>query len=79
MAKEDERREIVNSLSEAKSIRKEVSDRLSAIYKEIDNLQKEVRNTHKRLHRKVQKRVPLCSWNFDGSKRHILRIIARLR
>ena len=79
MAKEDDRREIANSLGEAKSVKKQVSDRLGAIYKEVGILQNEIINTHKKIHAKVRKKIPLCSWNFDASKRHILRIIARLR
>jgi len=79
MAKEEDRREIANSLSEAKSVKKQVSDRLGAIYKELGILQKEISDTHKKIHAKVRKKVPLCSWNFNASKQHILRIIARLR
>ena len=72
---------ISQSLNAANAIRSPAAERLGAIYKEINNVQAELKRARRGLKDNpiAKGRIPTCPFHFSRAKYHVSRIISKLR
>jgi hypothetical protein len=73
--------ELNNALNATAEIRRQVGDRLGAIYSEIAKLEEEVDAAHKQFKHNplARKRLPTCGLHFSRAKYHVSRIIHKMK
>jgi len=71
---------ISTSLNQAAQIRSGVSDRLGAIFSEINKVKQEIKRVRKELDPVARRKIPLsCVYHLNRAKYHVSRIIGKLR
>ena len=63
----------------ANNLKARIVPRLSARLKEIDEIERYLKEEQKKLDKTTQELVPLCGWQFRCARRNIMRVMAKLR
>jgi|TARA_Y100000310_G_C20540554_1_gene743060 hypothetical protein len=77
--KEEVKKKEEPNVRAANNLKARIVPRLSARLKEIDEIERYLKEEQKKLDEPTKELVPLCGWQFRSARRNILRVMAKLR